>query len=365
MPTARASSRRGRELARATGFVAALIVVGLTWARGVRAEPMTVVLVHKASSGDVLSETTTRLRAELAAAGFDVDELVAEPGADPEELLAARTTSAPPSATLSVTEHDDTAAVDLSFLDPKTHERQVRHVDMPPVARQRGPSALAVRAVELLRASLLGEAPREAPTPEPPKPPEPRSREPRPGRDDGTPDRGRASARAPWLVGELGAGMLYGARGISPAFAPLLRFQAGTRTWAGRVSLLAPAFGGEVSAAGGSATLREELLSLDATVTLPAKGTLAFVGSAGAGGYHWHVSGEGTTPNVGHDVERWGAVVEAGAGALVRLGARAGLLLDAQALWFAPPLVVRIAGVEAGKSGQPTLCASIGFWVAL
>jgi hypothetical protein len=305
----------------------------------------------------VLAEVTTRLRAELAAAGFGVEELVLEAGADVQERVAAAGLAVTPDATLAVAGEDGAAGVDLWLSDPRTHDSVFQHVDMPAVARQRAPSALAVRAVELLRASLLGEAPRETPAPTPPKPP--------PEKPDDAGARGGETSGRPTLSGELGAGMLYGARGVAPAFAPLLRFALGTKTWAARLNVLAPAFGGEVAAAGGSAALREELASLDATVTLPAEGPLAFVGFAGAGGYHWHVSGEPAAPNVGHDAERWGATVDVGAGMMFRFGTRFGLILDAQALWFAPPLAVRIAGVEAGRSGEPTLCASLGLWVTL
>jgi hypothetical protein len=229
----------------------------------------------------------------------------------------------------------------------------VRHVEAPPVARQRAPSVLAVHTVELLRAALLAPATGETTFSKPPPKTIPKEDE-----------RGHQQNRIA-IGGELGAAMLYGGHGISPAFAPFVRFLLGNRTWGGRLNVIAPAFGSEASAAGGKASVRQELLSLDAMVTWPAEGTFAVVASAGGGGYHWHVSGEGVAPNVGHDTERWGGVAEAGAGALLRFGAHLGLLLDAQALWLAPPLIVRVAGVDAGRSGQPTLCTTLGLWGAL
>ena len=56
-------------------------------------------------------------------------------------------------------------------------------------------------------------------------------------------------------------------------------------------------------------------------------------------------------------------MAEFGAGALFRFGRHFGLLLDAQGVIFAPPVTVRITGTEAGKSGEPTLCTTLGFWV--
>jgi hypothetical protein len=354
MPTARASSRRGRERRLSRGIAAALFVMGSCWVHLARATGETIALVHPPGTDDVFSEITTRLRAELDAAGFDVEELVASAPADLEEPVATGGLPRTPRATVVVSGEDGIASVDIWVPDQKTHELAVRHVEAPPVARQRAPSVLAVRTVELLRAALLGPAASEAASRKPaPKPTPPKV-------DAAGPERRRVE-----LGGEIGAAMLYGGHGISPAFAPMVRLQIGNGTWGGRLNVVAPAFGAEARAQGGKAVLRQELLSLDATVTWPAEGTFAVVAAAGGGGYHWHVSGEGVAPNVGHDADRWGAVAQAGAGALLRLGAHLGFMLDAQALWLAPPLVVRVAGVDAGKSGEPTLSASAGLWGTL
>lgn len=324
------------------------------WVHVARAGGETVALVHPSSGDDVVSEIATRLRAELDAAGFDVEELVAEAAIDPEEPVNTGGLPRAPRATVVVSGEDGVASVDIWVPDPKTHEMAVRHVEVPPVARQRAPSVLAVRTVELLRATLLVPAAIERP------PAKPR---PKPALSDEEPrERERRALRA---GGEVGAAMLYGGHGISPAFGPLLRFRLGNATWGGRLNVVAPAFGAEARGAGGSATIRQELLSLDATLTWPSAGTFAVVASAGGGGYHWHIGGDAVAPNVGHEAERWGGLLEAGAGALARFGAHLGLLLDAQAMWLAPPLVVRIAGAEAGRSGEPTLGVTLGFWGTL
>jgi hypothetical protein len=312
---------------------------------------------------DVVSEAATRLRAELVAAGFDVRELVVAEGADPRERVDRAGLSPAPVATIAIVKDEDVATLDVWVTDRATHEMVVRHLDAGGASRKRAPAVLAVRAVELLRASLLEASERKKPPPAQtaaPKPPAPKVP---PESDAG------ASRPAPpdplQFRGEVGVAMLYASPGISPAYAPLLRLDVGNRTWAGRASLVAPAFGGEASAQGGSASLREELLTLGLTVRWPAEGTFAIVGSAGAGGYHLHVAGRGLSPNVGLDADQWGGVVEAGLGAIVRFGPRSGLLLDTQALLRLPPVVVQIAGVEAGRSGQPALSSSLGVWVAL
>jgi hypothetical protein len=355
---------RRRKRSRTTQIAALLALLAAFWAETSRAAVRTVALVRAPAADEVLSEAATRLRAELVAQGFDVEELIADEGTDPEEQVASSGITPAPVATIAVVDSDGAAAADLWVADADTHETVRRHVEATGVARPRAPSVLAVRTVELLRASLLEAAP--------PRPKE-ATAEPAPRaapRAGSVTDRHREAANNPpgsdslRFSGELGAAMIYGARGISPAFAPLLRLGAATRTWGGRLNVVAPAFGAEASAADGRAVLREELATLDATVTWPKTGAVALVGSAGGGVYHWHVKGEGNAPNVGHDAERWGALAEIGVGGLLRLSPHYGFLLDAQALFLAPPRVVRIVDVDAGKSGQPTLCASVGFWVA-
>jgi hypothetical protein len=366
MRTQRVSSRALRdgryalELALATAlFVASLV-------RPLRAESEAVAVVHAKEVNDVLSEAATRLRAELVAAGFDVRELVVAEGTDPKEQVDGAGLSPAPVATIAIGEDEGAATLDVWVTDRATHEMVVRHLDAAGVSRKRAPAVLAVRAVELLRASLLEATERKKPVPAPEsnaggekKP----AAGPAPEHDAGT-----KPARPPELLrfhGEVGVAMLYASPGISAGFAPLLRLEYGNRTWAGRATVVAPAFGAEASAAGGSAALREEMFTLGLSARWPAEGTFALVGSAEAGGYHLHVSGRGLSPNVGLDADQWGGVLEGGLGVLVRFGPRSGLLLDTQALWRLPPVVVQIAGTDAGRTGQPALCSSLGVWVAL
>jgi hypothetical protein len=363
--------------------VAAVLVVvlfALGWTASARASGGTVAVVVPANPDELVAEAATRLRAELASAGFDVTELRAEEGADPDVQAAAL--SPAPVATIALVAEDGAAAADLWVVDRATRETVVRHVSTPSVTRRRAASVLAVRSVELLRASLIepGTKPRAEPEKKPESPAgkattKPPEKNPAPehaaigAASVSAGDSGGSATphdeRRLRFGGELGAAALYGPGGISPAFAPLLRFQYGTATWAGRLGLVLPAFGAETNAVGGKAALREELVSLDVTATWPAGGRVALVGSAGAGAYHFHVAGRGDAPNVGHDAERWGFVGELGLGLLVRTGERAGFLLDTGAVLLAPPISIQIAGVTAGRSSQPMLCTSLGFQVAL
>jgi hypothetical protein len=365
----------------------ALVVLGGQTTARAAGEP--VALVVPESADELVREAATRLRAELRAAGFDVRELRAEEGTEPDAQAAA--VSPAPVATVAVVAEDGAAAADIWVVDRATHRTVVRHVDVSSVARKRAASVLAVRSVELLRASLIElfptskslaekkEEPKASPEgPEPkPKPSQPAAvkHEPATGnegaaepaeRDRTTePRASEGEQRRFRFGGELGAAALYGPGGVSAAFAPLLRASYGNATWSTRLGLVLPAFGAEVTGKGGKAMLREELVELDVAAAWPTEGRVAVIGSVGAGAYHFHVDGQGDAPNVGHDAERWGAVGKLGLGVMLRTGLRSGVVLDTDAVWLAPPIAIQIAGVTAGRSSQPTLCTSLGFQMAL
>ena len=56
----------------------------------------------------------------------------------------------------------------------------------------------------------------------------------------------------------------------------------------------------------------------------------------------------------------WAALVVAGAGLALPLGARFALLVEGQALVTFPSAMIRIDGAEVGRAGLPALLASAG-----
>ncbi len=211
---------------------------------------MSVALVRPAQTDELLAEATTRLRAELRAAGFDVRELLAVEGEDPRRQVESSQLEPAPVATLAILGVDGAAAADIWLADRLTRKTVVRHVDVSDVARRRAPSVLAVRAVELLRASLLEATTREPTDRDRAAPPVPRDvarwMAPRSGGETKEPSVTAAKPKAE-VRGELGVAILYGLRGLAPAFAPLVRIEYGNAGWSGRASIVAPALGGDVT----------------------------------------------------------------------------------------------------------------------
>ncbi|WP_437972284.1 hypothetical protein WMF04_24625 [Sorangium sp. So ce260] len=148
---------RGRRLAVALG--AALLISGAARAR---AEAGTlVVLVRPPRPSEIVKETITRLSAELRAVGFAVRVADGRPGVEGRTQVEGAAGRAggedQPFATIAVLELDKErgAVADVWIADHVTEKTLVRRVELGGSGRSSAASDLAVRSVELLRASLL------------------------------------------------------------------------------------------------------------------------------------------------------------------------------------------------------------------
>ncbi|HVU03067.1 MAG TPA: hypothetical protein VHE30_15005 [Polyangiaceae bacterium] len=323
-----------------------------------RDAPTRVAVVEGASADPLVSEATTRVRAELAEAGFDVAVVPGSADRSPREQVEAAGLDPPPVATLALFRSGTAAAADVWVADRITGKTLVRHVDVQDVRGDRAARVLAVRTVELLRASLL-EATDEAAPGEPSTPAAPPPRVP----VDVVRWMEAPRASRPFVRAEVGAGMLVGFPGSPPAFAPVARFGWGTESAAVRVSVVAPAIGAEVSAPGGSATLRQELALLEFTGGFPARGPWAVVGSAGAGVSHVFADGSAEAPLVAHRGESFTGAFAFGVGGLLRFGERVGLLADLEAVLLAPRVSVLVADASR-DARRPMELVTFGLWGA-
>lgn len=341
------------------------------------AERSRVALVRAGQGDALLAEATTRLEAELRALGFEV-VLVDPTEGDARASVEAAHLSPPPIATLALSHEGPAAAADVWVADALTSKTSVRRIDVKDVSRERAPSVLAVRAVELLRASLLEAAARERAREERREEPEPESKATGPRRpvplpsdverfiapDEPAADPGlRVDATRTSLRGELGVAALTSLSGSSPAFGPLLRIGYGSDRLSGRIGIIAPAFGAGVDGAAGSAKVRQETAVFELVTTLPPSSRFIAVLSAGAGVHHARVDGAARAPFTADGGDSWGFLGVAGAGAGVRLGRTSGLLFDVHALFRAPSLTVKI-GDESFASRTPELAATAGIWEA-
>ncbi|WP_437592960.1 hypothetical protein [Sorangium sp. So ce1000] len=336
-----------------------------------------VVIVEVGADDALVREAATRLRAELGAAGFEVVRVVRAPEGDVRAELERAAKEAGAFAAAAIVRSPAGATADLWIVDRVTKKTVVRAVEASGAA---APSVMAVRAVELLQASLLEASLQE-----------PRGR----AADEGaaavpndvrrwmapvhrragmTPAPGRAGMLAGVGV-EVGLAALLSADGVGPALGPALRLSYGGGAdglggalpagLAARLTLAGPALGPALDGALGTVSIRQEMAFLEAVWALDTGGALSPVLSAGVGGIHLFVSGDPLPPLRSATGEVWSVAAALGAGAGLRLTERAALLVDAHAIFAEPRAVVTLGGERLGTAGRPTFAGFLGLLVRL
>jgi hypothetical protein len=322
----------------------------------VAAGPSKVVLLRggAGASGD---EALNRLRAELAAAGFTVEVASPAPGEDPRSAVERAAREAGAFAAVMASPSSAGTAADIWVTDRVTGKTSVRRVE---VRGATAPADLAVRAVDLLQASLLEATAAAPPSPQraPPKPPPDVARwvdPPRPPR--------------PFFAGlvlEAAAGLLHSTGGIGPAVCPSLRLSFGWRdTFGLRLGFAGPAASAPLESPLGSATVRQELASLDAFYALDGRWPFIPFVSVGAGVYHLFATGAPKPPYIGASADIWAAAASVGLGGAYRLTERVALAVDARGLLIAPRPVVTLAGEPLGSAGRPSILVTAGVLASL
>jgi hypothetical protein len=340
---------------RAGTLVCLIALVALTIAGSSAAEPQRsrVAIVRTASADALLREANTRLRAELLTAGFEVVDVASVPG-DPRSGVERASEGS--FATVAMARTGTGALADVWISDHVTGKTVVRRLRVG--TEPNAAAILAIRALELLRASLL-----EVSTPKP-------AAEPRPAappdvlnwvKPDPAPERAFLENSA------LSAGVfaLHDLHDIGLALGPTLRLSHGiVDRWFGRLAWAGPLFSPTLRASAGEASVRQHFLSLDlgwATEPRP----LALVAWVGAGAYLLQATGASASPYRSTSDSLLSFLVTAGVGGLARLGESFALLADVSAVGLAPRPVVAIAEHEAGPAGGPSLGASLALVVRL
>jgi hypothetical protein len=347
------AGRRRWERAAWLGVFAWLVV-----ARPLSAAPARVALVHELEPNALEQRTLTRLRAELNAAGFEVTE-VERHGEDAREAAEAEPTVAGVFATISIVPRTADAA-DIWVVDRVTAKTVVRRIQVPPGTGRDVAPVLAVRAVELLQASLLEALqppPRDAEAASSSIPPPPVAAVP-------TEVSAWMQARLPpsqaRFALQAGAGVLHSFSGMGPAFLPVvgLAYRV-ARDLAVGVRAEGPAFAADLQAPSGTIAVRQELVTLEVTYELLLAGAVRPFAIGGIGVYHLDVVGAAAPPYKGESDDLFAAAVAIGPGARLRLGERVSLLADLRALFIAPQPIVRASGVEVGSMSRPSLFGEV------
>ncbi len=334
--------RRGA-VALALGAAALLLA-----ATAAPADPTRIAVVRPAHPDAVTGEAATRLQAELVAAGFTVILVDAEAGRDPRAEVEAAAASARPAATVTIVRDAAGTAAEVWVADHLSRKTLVRRIDGDAAAESGRPAALAIRAVELLRASLLEtSAAVVAAPPAAPPPPEPT---PPAAPPDSPPRRSpRRRALLERITVELGLTAFYGLGDTAGRLAPTMRFAYGTGTGlAGRLTVMGPTGTDQLA-------LVEIVYGFDRSWQV-----IAPVGGAGPGGCHTHLDDTATRRAPRLRTEAWGGVLSASAGVAARVTDRAAFIADGHALLVLPGPGAVVATVPAGGKPQLLVTASLG-----
>jgi len=337
----------------------ALLCAGLTLALSARGHAETprskVALVRPATDDRLLREAGVRLRAELLDAGFEVIDVERAPG-DARAGVETAANADSSFATVAMNRAPSGAFADIWISDRVTGKTVVRRLEVGDDAN--ATNVLAIRALELLRASLLEVGTQQAraePERSPPKDVmhwlEPAL--PRP--------------ETPVLAGNaLGVGVLAldGLGKIGMAFGPTLHFSHGFGPYFARLLLAAPLVGPEFSTAAGSASVREQLASLAIGVASQPR-PLGMTAWLGLGGFDLHTSGSAAPPYRGTSGDVVSFSTSAGLGGLMRVAPGVALDAELMAIVLVPRPIVVIADADAGKVGLPSLAATLGLLVGL
>lgn len=319
-----------------------------------QASAQRIVLVRPSSSDPALLSAFAHLQGELKVHAFEVVLIDTTDETSPNDLerAAAREGAV---AAISLLRSHDAASADIWVSDRATGKISRRSITTP--QRPEGPNLLAVRAVDLLRASL-----REL-EPDATLPPDivgaAPERAPERVRDWARTD---ASHRSLSLTG--GALVQAPVTGFGPAVGPLLAVgYAPTAAFGLRLELQGPLWGSRYVTDNASATLLQQQLLAEARLRLWHLGDFSCSASAGAGASHLTARGEATTPYAPAEASSWTALAGLGLGAEWRLARVATLSLRGRSFVLVPKPVVQV-GADRVSYGRPLLQLAGGLDVA-
>ena len=342
------SPNRGRRLA---GHLAPVFLLVLGWPltpalAGQRAER--VVVLDPADTSTEVHRCLTRIREELAAGGFEVETLDPGPRTDPVSIAEAMKDQSDAIAVIALVGDPSTASAELWVLDRVGGRAQIHRIPVSVGDPQQVPEVLAIRTIEVLRASALKQLvessrPAAAPAPRAPviAPP--------------VPDRVSASASHPFGI-ETGLALVDSIGGPGAAFIPVIRLRAEL----GRMIFLrfgVAALGSRptVTTSIGSASVNQAFGLLEAGLAFRAGRRLQPLVTVGGGALRVDEAGQGVPPFQGVEAGRFAAVVDGGIGLQARLAPNVALAAEAHGLVAFPHPTIRFVDTTAATIGRPAL----------
>ncbi|HEY6476862.1 MAG TPA: hypothetical protein VI456_09800 [Polyangia bacterium] len=352
-------TKRAAGLRPAAVAAAALLLVALGPARSTGAANRLVILLQAGAGSPVQRRCLTRIREELLAGGFDVEVVDPGPGSDPVSVADAVTRQHGSVATIALLGDPDLGPAELWILDRIGARPEVRRIMVPRDDPDRVPEILAIRTLELLRASalsLLVESSRPAAPPSPPPPAS--SPAPAPPLTQVAPIGQPAERRDPVGV-EVGIATLESIDGPGAAIMPTARLRLPLpRSLLARLTFAGFGTRPRVSTSFGTADVTQAFGLVEIGAVFRRQRRLNPTVTLGAGTIYVRSAGAGVYPYQGLEESRWAALIDGGVGLAARLGTHLATALELHVLLAAPHPVIRFAGTDAATIGRPALLAS-------
>jgi hypothetical protein len=322
-----------------------------------------VVVIRPPATDQMTAEAIHRVSGELVAAGFEVAFLDANPERDARAQLGAAAERLDPVATFAIFPLREGGAAEVWLTDRASGKTVVQRIETRSIAAADVSRVVAVRAVEVLRASFLDLRPkRETPVEQSAAPP--REAPPAGGAfplaQNGIARRSpeKSSLQAP--AASIGVAVLHGFQGIGPAVLPVAKLSYGTGAWAARLSLAGLGPSVRVDGSVGSALVHQELVSGEVLAILVNHRLFSMFGGVGGGIYHFRLAGEAATPYYGKEGDITTPMFTAGVGAEARLEPHLSVIFDVTALFPQTSAVVRFMDAEVASAGRPSVLAALG-----
>jgi hypothetical protein len=323
-----------------------------------------VVLLKPSAPDDVTTMALARIKGELTAAGFEVTLLPQREELAPRNAVETAAPELKPLAVFAIV-HDEGKggpwAAEIWVSDRVVDRTSVERMRLDSTEPGRGATVLAVRAVELLKASLAEfwsappERPRPAPSPLVARVPPVERPAPPPHRP----------AVSEGLAAQAAFGMLYSFGEIGPVWTPLLALAYGSPEGLGaRMTIGGLGSSAIVETAEGTGRIEQQLATLEGFVMSRWDGSVQLFASAGVGAYRVQVEGTGVFPYRGKTGEGWSALTGVGVGIAAEVYPHIALIAEGQGYWAWPSAVVRVANTDAGRRYWPLLLARAGIGIA-
>jgi hypothetical protein len=315
-----------------------------------RAASGLVILLQSNTASPGQRRCLTRIREELVAGGFEVAVVDSGPQLDPISIAGAIERQRGSVATMALLGDPELGPSELWILDRVGARAEVRRITATTSDPTHVPEVLAIRTIELLRASAL-KLLMESNQPPPP---------------EASPPSSTASVTVglvrerPEAVGlEAGLAVLESVGGPGPAAIPVGRL---------RLALLGPLFA-RLTLAGlgtrprvttplGTTDIGQNLGLVEIGAVFRRHRRLNPVVTVGAGVLYVRSDGDGVYPYQGIEDSRWTALVDGGLGFVALLEARVALTFEIHASLAAPHPLVRFSGTDAATIGRPALLAT-------